>query len=145
MEDSYGVLPYPKYDEAQENYYTSSRSTHNAFLMPVTCPEPEMAAAVLEALSASNYTKVLPNYFELALKTKYSADSETSEIFDIIHDSMVLDFGYTYDNAVGNPVGVFNNVLNNINAFSSTVKAQARMIDKLYAKMVETIESKCEE
>ncbi|MBQ7322367.1 MAG: hypothetical protein IJW99_09735 [Clostridia bacterium] len=145
MEDPYGVLPYPKYDEAQENYYTSSRSTHNAFLMPVTCPNPEMAAAVLEALGASNYTKVLPNYFELALKTKYSADSETSEIFDIIHDSMVLDFGYTYDNAVGNPVGVFNNVLNNINAFSSTVKAQARMIDKLYAKMIETVEAKCTE
>ena len=145
MEDAYGVLPYPKYDEAQENYYTSSRSTHNAFLMPISCPNPEMAAAVLEALSASNYTKVLPNYFELALKTKYSADSETSEIFDIIHDSMILDFGYTYDNAVGNPVAVFNNVLNNINSFSSTVKAQARMIDKLYTKMVETIESKCEE
>lgn len=145
MKDAYGVLPYPKYDEAQESYYTSSRSTHNAFLMPVTCSDPEMAAAVLEALSASNYTNVLPNYFELALKTKYSADSETSEIFDIIHDSMVLDFGYTYDNAVGKPVAVFNNALNNINAFSSTVKAQARMIDKLYAKMVETIESKCEE
>lgn len=143
MKDAYGVLPYPKYDEAQESYYTSSRSTHNAFLMPVTCSDPEMAAAVLEALSASNYTKVLPNYFELALKTKYSADSETSKIFDIIHDSMVLDFGYTYDNALGNPVGVFNSVVNNISSFSSTVKAQSRMIDKKYAKMIETVETKC--
>lgn len=43
------------------------------------------------------------------------------------------------------PMTVFNNVLNNINAFSSTVKAQARMIDKLYAKMIETVEAKCTE
>ena len=145
MDNTYGVLPYPKYDEAQENYYTSSRSTHNAFLMPVTCADPEMAAAVLEALSASNYTKVLPNYFELALKTKYSADSETSEIFDIIHNSMILDFGYTYDNALGNPVNVFNKVVNDINSFSSTIKAQSRMIDKMYVKMIETVETKCVE
>ena len=143
MDSAYGVLPYPKYDEAQESYYTSSRSTHNAFLMPVTCADPEMAAAVLEALSASNYQNVLPSYYEVVLKTKYATDSETSEIFDIIHDSMILDFGYTYDNALSNPVAVYTGVLNNIDSFASSVKAKAEVINKKYTQMLETIEAKC--
>lgn len=144
MESTYGVLPYPKYDEAQESYYTSSRNTHNAFLMPITCEDPEMAAAVMEALSAAKYQKVLPAFYEVVLKTKYSADSETAEIFDIIHDTMILDFGYTYDNALNNPVAIYTNVLNDINSFSSAVKAKSRVIMNVYDKYVATVGQKCQ-
>lgn len=145
MESTYGVLPFPKYDEAQESYYTSSRNTHNAFLMPVTCEDPEMAAAIMEALSAVKYQKVLPAFYEVVLKTKYSADSETAEIFDIIHDTMVLDFGYTYDNALNNPVAIYTNILKNVNNFASEIKAKSRVIEKVYDTYVEKIKTKCAE
>ena len=83
MSSTYSVLPYPKYDEEQENYYTTSRNTHNAFLMPNTCKDPEMAAAVLDALSAVKYQNALPAFYEVVLKTKYSADSETAETLQV--------------------------------------------------------------
>jgi len=146
MEDTYGVLPYPKFDEEQENYYTNSRSTHNAFMMPTTCVDPEMAAAVMEALSATKYQKVFPAYYEVVLKTKYSADTETSEIFDIIHDSMVLEFGLIYDDALGYyPMNIVKKTIANIGSFSSLIKAESRLIEKQYDKMISNIETHCKD
>lgn len=146
MESTYGILPFPKYDEAQESYYTSSRNTHNAFMMPITCKDPEMAAAVMEALSAVKYQKVLPAFYEVVLKTKYAADTETAEIIDIIHDTMILDFGYTYSTAVGKPVeDVYSKVLENVNSFASLIKANSVMIEKKYQAYVNSIQTKCPE
>ena len=42
-------------------------------------------------------------------------------------------------------VNVFNKVVNDINSFTSTIKAQSKMIDKMYVKMIETVETKCVE
>ncbi|MBQ7322824.1 MAG: hypothetical protein IJW99_12050 [Clostridia bacterium] len=144
MEDTYGVLPYPKYDEAQESYYTNSRSTHNAFMMPTTCTDPEMAAAVMEALSATKYQKVFPAYYEVVLKTKYAADSESAEMFDIIHDSMVLEFGLIYDDALGYyPMNIVKKTIANIGSFASLIKAESKIIEKTYEKMITNIETHC--
>lgn len=145
MESTYGVLPFPKYDEAQESYYTSSRNTHNAFMMPITCKDPEMEATVMEALSAVKYKKVLPAFYEIVLKTKYAANTETAEIIDIIHDTMILDFGYTYSTAVGDPVSVYTSVLSKINSFASLVKANSGMIEKKYQAYINSIQTKCPE
>lgn len=146
MEDSYGVLPYPKLNEEQEQYRTSSRTTHNTFSMPITCKDPDMAAAVIEALSAVKYTKVRPTYCDVALKTKYSEDAEAAEIFDIIHGSMVLEFGYVYaNNMSGVPMNLVLNLMNDVSRFSSAVRAESAMMEKLYNKMIKAIEEKCEE
>ena len=146
MEAEYGVLPYPKYEENQEQYRTLSRTTHNCFLMPITCKDPSMAGAVLEALGSSNYNSVTPAYFEVALKTKYSYDTTASKIFDLIHDSMGMDFGYVYSNALGSqPITVYINILGNIGSFASAIKAQQKIIAKQYEKLVETINEKCVE
>lgn len=146
MESEYGVLPYPKYEEDQTEYRTLSRTTHNAFMMPMTCKDPDMATAVLEALSASNYYAVLPAYFETALKIKYSYDTTTSALFDLIHDSMALEFGYAFNSALGSqPITVYTNILKTIGSFSSAIRAQQKIIAKQYEILVETINDKCEE
>ncbi len=142
MKSSYGILPYPKYDEAQESYYTASRNTHNAFSMPTTCANPEMAGAVLEALSASNYEKVLPTYFEVALKTKYAADNQTAKIFDIIHDSMVLDFGYVYGNALsGVTDAMVGAIFSSTKSLASQIKSNEKKAVNAYENYVKKIES----
>jgi len=101
MEDPYGILPFPKYDETQDAYYSMSRSTHNCFVMPVTSKQPEIAGAVLEALSSAKYETVSPAYFEVALKTKYSHDSDSARMYDIIHNNVIIDFGYVYHTGLG--------------------------------------------
>ena len=142
MKSNYGILPYPKYDEAQESHFTASRNTHNAFSMPTTCANPEMAGAVLEALSASNYQKVLPTYFEVALKTKYAADNQSAKIFDIIHDSMVLDFGYVYGNALSSVTdAMVSAIFGNTKSLASQIKANEKKAIKAYENYVKKIET----
>ncbi|MBE6612242.1 MAG: hypothetical protein E7632_07100 [Ruminococcaceae bacterium] len=103
MKDPYGILPYPKFEASQEHYYSNARSTHNAFSMPITCGDPNMAGAVMEALSSQNYKTVTPAYYEVALKTKYTTDDESSRMYDIIHEGFTLDYGYIFSNVVKNP------------------------------------------
>ncbi|MHB1151143.1 MAG: hypothetical protein ACYCWE_02100 [Eubacteriales bacterium] len=107
IEDSYGILPYPKFNEEQEYYYNCSRNTQNAFSMPITCSDTGAAGAVLEALSCANYNSLIPAYFETAMKTKYAMDSDSARMYDLIRDSALLTFWYTYNNAIGSPEAVF--------------------------------------
>ena len=133
MKDDYGILPYPKYDEKDE-YRSSARNTHNAFSMPVTSSHADVAGAVLEALSSSNHKNVLPAYFETALKKKYARDDDSSRMYDIIRDTMTLDFGYIYSNAIGYPESVFNKSYQNENSFASNLASQK---DSLVTKLAD--------
>lgn len=133
MKDDYGILPYPKYDEKDE-YRSSARNTHNAFSMPVTSSHADIAGAVLEALSSSNHENVLPAYFETALKKKYARDDDSSRMYDIIRDTMTLDFGYIYSNAIGYPESVFNKSYQNENSFASNLASQK---DSLVTKLAD--------
>ncbi len=103
MENDFGILPFPKADEAQEQYYSSARGTHNSFSMPKTCNAVEAAGAVMEALSSSNHNTVFPAYFDVALKTKYARDNDAARMYDLIRNSMILDFAYTYSASINHP------------------------------------------
>jgi len=107
MKSDYGILPFPKYDDTIDGYISGSRNTHNAFSLTITCEDTERAGAVLEALSSANHKNLLPAYYEVALKTKYTADDDSARMYDIIRDGMTLNFGYIYSNAVGDPTRPF--------------------------------------
>lgn len=143
MEDPYGIIPYPKLDEAQEKYHSVSRNTHNSFSLTTTAKNPSAAGAVMEALSAANYSDALPAYFETALKTKYSESSETAQMFDLVKESTTLTFWYVFANAVGSPDRLF--LESSVEAKSegtmaSTVAKSRSSMEKALEKYLETIE-----
>ena len=77
MKSDYGIIPYPKYDENQDGYYTFQHDQIGLFTIPVTSTKKDMAGAVLEAMSSESSKTVVPSYYEVALKSKYSRDSES--------------------------------------------------------------------
>lgn len=93
---SYGVLPYPKWDESQTEYKTSVFPCYSVLTVPVDSHDKECAAAVCEALAYESWKSVTPAYFETALKVKYANDSDSAQMFDIIRDGISFDFGYVY-------------------------------------------------
>ena len=94
MESDYGIVPYPKYDDAQEKYYSTSTDIFSVMLFPSTVSDLEFAGCVTEALCALSWQKVIPAYYEIALKDKYNRDSQTGAMLDIIRDSLIFDVGY---------------------------------------------------
>ncbi len=92
-EASYGILPIPKYDEAQKEYSTIMSFPYTLYGVPVDAKDPDMSAAVLECLASESFRTVSPALFEVALKVKFSQDAESSEMYDIIRSSATFDFG----------------------------------------------------
>ena len=97
FEDDYGVIPYPKYDEAQDKYYTMADGIHTVLAVPKTVKDTEFVGTVVEALSAETWKTVTPTLYEIALKTRYLRDSESKEVLDLIIEGRTFDFGFIYD------------------------------------------------
>ncbi len=95
----YGIIPFPKYDENQEDYITFASG--NLMGVPVTNSDPERTGIILEAIAAETWKTVVPAYFSTALKEKFTFDSESGQALDIINDSLTISFAYCYDNWEG--------------------------------------------
>lgn len=98
----YGVVPTPKYNEAQEKYYSFYGNGVTTYSIPKTVVSIDLSSAVLEAMASESYRTVTPAIFETALKSKYSPSPKASEMLDLIHDTIVTDIAPFYtDNLVG--------------------------------------------
>jgi hypothetical protein len=103
-ETDFGIIPYPKFDERQQSYRTASQDGYSLFCYPITVNDLEMCSVIIEALAAESYKQVVPAYYEVALKTKYSRDDESAEMLDIIRDCLAFNFGSINSANIGGPV-----------------------------------------
>ena len=129
---SYGLLPYPKWDETQENYGTMLQRSCYA-LIPVTVEDKDAAGAVLEALSSESYRTLVPEYCEVSLKTRYSQDDDVSRMFDLVINSIVYDPGEIFSGQLGSPSSDFRAVIldNKPNWASAIAKKKDSLIEKM--------------
>lgn len=90
----YGVLPFPKYDEAQENYTTNDWGS--LMCVPVSVKDPEMVGKVVEYLSYVSRDTTIPAYYDVTLSGKLARDEDSSKMMDIIFDNIIFDAGMNY-------------------------------------------------
>ncbi len=102
MKDDYGIIPWPKFDETEEQYYSNVDAGTNLIGVPVTAADPERTSVIIEALCAEGSRNVIPKYYEVVLKVKFSRDNESVKMFDLIRNSRVFDAGYFY--SLGTPL-----------------------------------------
>lgn len=96
METPFGVLPIPKYDEAQEDYTTYCNPLASAVGIPMMTTEPDKVTAVLEAMAIQSYLNLTPAYYDISLQRKYARDDESAEMLDIALAHRVYDIGQIY-------------------------------------------------
>lgn len=102
MNSDYGIIPCPKWDEAQDNYYTFVHDQYSVFGIPVTVTDTDMVSAVLEALAAQSYRTVTPAYYDIALKGKYLRDEESSKMLELSLVNVKIDFSWIYTSDLSN-------------------------------------------
>lgn len=93
MDDEFGIVPYPKFDEEDE-YATVTNGGAPLLIMPITVPDIQRTGAITEALCAYGSKLVIPAFYDKALKTKYSRDDDSERMMDIVKDSIIFDLGY---------------------------------------------------
>lgn len=139
----YGILPIPKYDEMQEDYYTVSSFPYTLYGIPVDAKDPSMSAAILECLASESYRTVSPALFEVALKVKYASDDDVSEMYDIIRGSNVFDIGRIFNDSMnGMTFSLFRSALadgnkNWISTYEKNYKSLNQQFEKIIANLTE--------
>ena len=63
----FGIVPFPKYNDDQKNYYTHVYETLTVYAIPVNAGSQSESGLILEALGASSYDTVTEEYFERLL------------------------------------------------------------------------------
>ena len=105
MEDEFGILPIPKYDDNQKEYGSNVGDCYNIQSIPsYSSMNGEMLSAVLELMYAESYRDIYPYYFERILKTRYVNTEDSSKVFDLILDRAKFDYGQIYAMTIGDIV-----------------------------------------
>ncbi len=96
VEFDVGILPFPKYDTAQAEYYSVPYYDFSVYGIPSNISEENLTkvGVIMEALNAESWKTVYYDYYDELLKGRYSADEEVAKMVDLISDSIVYDFAY---------------------------------------------------
>ncbi len=140
MKSDYGIVPMPKLDETQENYTTFVHNGFTVFAIPTTCQIADSVAPFLEAMCAESYRSVTPAYYDVALKVKYARDEEAAAMLDIATQSIVLDFGYLFNQHISSNTALFREMLiktSNIDKGMSSIHSREKSTNKLLAQIID--------
>jgi len=141
MDAVYTMIPFPKWDENQEGYYTNADDKFTVFGLPLTsAPEIEFVSIIFEALAAESYKSVYPAYYDQALKGKYSSDATTAEMVELIMAGRAFDFSFQFGESCFQrlPYLIRDHLVNNnpnlASAYKKLEKALAKSMDKILGK-----------
>lgn len=119
---NYGILPYPKYDENQKNYYSITMDYSTAFSIPKTAKDDaEFVGTITEALAYYSYQYVRDALYNTVLKYRDAKDADSSKCVDIILENPKYDFAYVYAFAWGDVQGPTAMLRNCINAQTDAI------------------------
>ena len=97
MNDDYGILPLPKYDENQESYKSYLGFTIPILYLPNNAADAERTGTIMEALCTASYDNVTPQMYEIVTKLKNARDEDSSEMIEIIIRNKFIDTAHFYD------------------------------------------------
>ena len=118
MEDDYGVLPYPKMDENQEDYRTYLLTRTGVFMLPVTIADDKLdkLGYIVETLSAYSHQYLRPAIYDVSLGGKAVRDEESLEMLDFIMARRGFDFSQITENENKYPFAAYKTYRNLIGA-----------------------------
>ncbi len=98
---TYGILPAPLYNSDQESYHTLMANTYTMYGLSINCKDTSKCGAVIEAMASEGYHTVTPVVFEVALKARYSDNSNDAMMFDKLRESVVMEIGLVFSDEIG--------------------------------------------
>ncbi len=137
MEDTYGILPLPKFNELQEGYYTNCWDQFTVFAVPLTIPTDDLdfVGTLYEVLSAESYKTVFPAYYDVALKSRYSAEPATAQVVDLIMAGRKLDFTFQFGEKLSRLPYLFRDM---VVANDTAVASKYKKIQKSMNKQIQS-------
>lgn len=92
----FGILPMPKYDENQDRYYTYVAVNSDLMVVNPSVADLGCTGEILEVLAAKGKEMILPDYYDVSLKSKGARDEESAASLDIIFSNRMYDLGVVF-------------------------------------------------
>jgi len=96
MDNTYGIVPNPKYEKTQERYYTAITVQVPVLVIPVTNNNTERAGVILDAMAYLSNKDITPVFFDVTMSQKRLRTEESIDMLYIIKDSLYFDVGIAY-------------------------------------------------
>ncbi|MCI8388427.1 MAG: extracellular solute-binding protein [Clostridiales bacterium] len=128
LDVNFGIVPFPKLDENQSQYYTLPEEYSIMLSIPITA-DAEFAGLILESLAAESVSTVSLAFYDVCLNGKVVRDEESKAMLDIIFKNKIFDIGYFAN------IGNFRTMLANLEKAGSTNVASS------YASSLSTAEA----
>ena len=126
----YGILPLPKFDETQEEYYTPVGSWDGAYVcVPTFTDDEERTSTIIERTAYISSEIVTPAYYSRTLEGKYVKDEDSYDMITLEMESRIYDPGYMFN---------FGGMTDAITKLSTTYSVN-------YASMLKANQSKAEQ
>lgn len=129
MTDTFGIVPFPKYDESQPQYYTSLVSQLFYMTIPSTNTNTSRTATIYEALTHESYLSVIPTYYSNVVEQKGLRNEDSIDMLEIMRQTRAVDVA-TIFNWSSNLRSTLNTKLFNGNSqVASDIAAQQTKVE----------------
>lgn len=134
MEAEFGMLPLPKLNEAQTDYYSISNRYFSSYaLIPLASPDAEISGIILNALSYYGNKLLREAVYDRSFRSlKLLRDEDSVEMFELIINTQIQDMGLFYTSkayslisgiAKSNPGSFVSTVNKNINTIQGEISS----------------------
>ena len=131
-----------EYDEIRKHISAPIRTP--PFFVPNVQNEEQLriTGMMIEAMSAEGYKRIVPAYYEVALKVKYSQDDESVQMIEIINDASRPSFSWCLENWQGLQMSLYTLIFGSSSDYASyyaktvkPAKARIKYVVKCYEKL----------
>lgn len=138
MEADFGMLPLPKYDESQSEYYTYLTSNNLTLSIPSTNPDPEETGVIIDALTYESSQSVIPVYYDLRVSQKGLRDERSIEMLALIRSGRGINTSDFYGWSTKLADTLYNKLSSGSGSVASDIAAAA---DSFKASIEQTLSS----
>lgn len=139
MQSDFGILPFPKVNPDQDEYYSTFQYNNaHSITLPRTAGDTERSAILTEAYEMFAHTTIRPAFYDFTLTLRSARDTESGEMLDLIFANRNLDITLCYNSNTGMQSTLQNIATTSSFTFAST-EASAR--DKIQSSVKEIIET----
>ncbi|NLE12212.1 MAG: hypothetical protein GX628_00890 [Clostridiales bacterium] len=119
MEADFAILPFPKYDETQDQYWSAPSTAWTTLLtIPASASKTDTLGNVLQAMGYYSQEMVTPAFIDNIVTTKTLRDDDSAYMMQLMYDNIVLDLYDIY--RWGNILSSVNNSISKAsNTFAS--------------------------
>ena len=96
MKSDFGIVPYPKYDENQENYISQIGTGATITCFPQNIAKPELSAQVANYMGYLGKETLVSTYFETYLQERLSRTPEMQEMLTLIRETATANLTTVY-------------------------------------------------